>query len=261
MNDEPDDNPFARNSAWPKMPQTPFRVGPMPKAEPFQPAPQKITPLFVRPIEAPPVARLDIGGGVPPGPPAPVRPQAAAAIARDPVDVPSPSPDPSTSGPMVSDRVEPVEVSPVIVTPIRRPRPKARRPVWPAAVAALVGIAGILGLALLLSEVQQAALKPETPPPIPALANAPTPDPAPAPPLPAEAEPPLVVAPMRAGAPKPGPVQAPARFRPAAEASTATTEAFSAPALSLPEAPQPPVYRPPPEADPAAPVVTREPNS
>ena len=56
-----DDNPFGRTSAWPRMPQTPFRVGPLPAADAealsdgestnieISP-PQAITPLFVRPM-------------------------------------------------------------------------------------------------------------------------------------------------------------------------------------------------------------------
>ncbi|WP_257838661.1 hypothetical protein [Phenylobacterium sp. J426] len=32
MSEPNDQNPYARNSAWPKMPQAPFRVGPLPKA-------------------------------------------------------------------------------------------------------------------------------------------------------------------------------------------------------------------------------------
>ncbi|HKR87704.1 MAG TPA: hypothetical protein VJS38_05970, partial [Phenylobacterium sp.] len=41
-----DDNPFSRASAWPKMPQAPFRIGPLPKAgAPVQPpAPQPVPP-------------------------------------------------------------------------------------------------------------------------------------------------------------------------------------------------------------------------
>ncbi|MBU2365728.1 MAG: hypothetical protein KKB47_22910, partial [Alphaproteobacteria bacterium] len=58
MASEPD-NPFARNSTWPQMPQAPFRVGPLPKADPAPPPPaeparQTVTPVFTRPTNAPP---------------------------------------------------------------------------------------------------------------------------------------------------------------------------------------------------------------
>ncbi|HKP80222.1 MAG TPA: hypothetical protein VJU34_13990, partial [Phenylobacterium sp.] len=72
MASEPDDNPFARNSVWPKMPQAPFRVGPLPKAAPApaqppppEPAARTITPVFTRPVSAPAFSGLGGGGGAP----------------------------------------------------------------------------------------------------------------------------------------------------------------------------------------------------
>ena len=60
MASEPDDNPFARNSAWPRMPQAPFRIGGLPRRPSAAPepepeaAPATITPVFVRPLQGDP---------------------------------------------------------------------------------------------------------------------------------------------------------------------------------------------------------------
>ena len=267
MTDEPDDNPFARSSAWPKMPQGPFRVGPMPKtAAPEPPSsiqPQEITPVFVRPIETTPANRLDIGGGVPRATSGPTRPQIPGATVSDPQSVP-PAFEESTnrnSGPE-----EPFEVSPVIVTPPRKPGYRPRRSVWPAAIATVVGVAGIIGLAMLLSRVQEARLASK--PASSAIAPASAPAPAPMAPFPQVATKPEAAPLPSSSTPRTSPgvatpvrVQPASRAKPATEGAEATAQALNAPALSLPEAPPPPNYRAPPEVDPTAPVVTRAPNS
>lgn len=267
MTDEPDDNPFARNSAWPKMPQAPFRVGPMPKAAVPEPQSsieaQTITPVFVRPIETAPATRLDIGGGVPRAPSGSTRPHTPAAPTPDPQVLP---PTIAESTARDSDPEEPFEVSPVIVTPPRKPRYRPKRSIWPAAIATVVGVAGILGLAMLLSRVQQARLAAK--PALAAIAPASAPTPAQIAPIPLVATTP-VAAPEPASSTsrptsaiaKPLRVQPAVRVMPANEGAAATTEALNAPALSLPEALPPPSYKAPLEADPTAPVVTRSPNS
>lgn len=268
MNDETDDNPFARNSAWPRMPQAPFRVGPMPKAESVEPEPeprpQKITPLFVRPIEPLPAARLDIGGGVPRAPAPVTRRPTPATLVPTPESAPTPPSDPAMAE--IHPEQALIEVSPVIVTAIAKPRPTVRKTFWPAAIAIIVGIAGVLGLTLLLSRVQQANLAPRIAAPATPAVDQPVPAATSMQPVlgpPARLEPVPVIASPHTGPAIPKPVrsQPPPKVRPDTEASAATAEALSAPALTLPEATPPPVYKPPPEVDPAAPVVTREPNS
>jgi hypothetical protein len=267
MIDEPDDNPFARNSAWPKMPQAPFRVGPMPKAEvqkPPSPTPTRnITPLFVRPIETAPAPRLDIGGGVPRALPGPTGQQVAAVPEPDTKPLP-----PTFAGSVIRnpDPEEPFEVSPVIIMPHRKPRTRPRRSVWPAAIATMVGVAGTLGLAMLLSRVQEARLASKPASAVIAPASAPAPAPL-APILQVATKPevaplPSISTPRTSpGFATPARVQPAPRVKPATESAVATNEALNAPALSLPGAPPPPNYKAPPEVDPTAPVVTRAPNS
>ena len=267
MIDETDDNPFARNSAWPKMPQAPFRVGPMPKAEVPEPPPptpnRNITPLFVRPIETAPAPRLDIGGGVPRALQGPTRQQVAAVSTPDPTSLPPTFAEPVIRNP---DPEEPFEVSPVVITPQRKPSSRPRRSVWPAAIATMVGVAGILGLAMLLSRVQEARLASK--PALSAIAPASAPAPASIAPIPQVATKPEVAPLPSISTPRTSPgVARPARVqpapwvKPATESAEATNEALNAPALSLPEAPPPPSYKAPPEVDPTAPIVTRSPNS
>ena len=256
MASDPDDNPFARNSTWPKMPQAPFRVGALPKASPQdrepepEAPPRTITPLFVRPLAPAQPAQMLSGGATP-------RPMQRP--------VPQPEPAPSRVEPPSSPSVIEVELSPVIVQPYRKPRPKPKRSPLPAIAATLVGLAGVLGLALLLSRAQEAALKVPAASPVLA-ARATTTVVAPAIIEPAGTPPPLVrlTPPLRSATPQ-SRLQRAAVVRPtspsAPEVSAATEEMFSAPALSLAPAPPAVVYTPPPAADPAAPVVTRAPYS
>ena len=250
MASDPDDNPFARNSAWPKMPQAPFRVGVLPKASPQDrgpepdASPRTITPLFVRPLE--------------PGPPAPT---VTAAPRQRPVASPVASPPPPP--PME------IELAPVIVQPYRKPRPKAARSPFPAIVATVVGLGGVIGLALLLSRAQDAALQ-KAPTPAPAAAArverpalAPVAQPSTST-IPAARTPPQV----RLTPPRPLPKPRVTTPRAAValpalppEVSAATEEMLRAPAISLTPSPPPVVYTPPPAVDPAAPVVTRAPYS
>lgn len=229
MASDPDDNPFARNSAWPKMPQAPFRLVATRRTAPPAPEapPATITPLFVRPIHAEPPAR-------------------PAVVAVDPPTIPDPPPQ------------EPVELSPLVVAPARAVRAPPRRSPAPAIVATLVAVAGVLGLALLLSRIQQAALEtPDTRPAAVSLAS----------PIAADAAPtPVVTLPVAAPPPRP-PARTGAAPTPAPQTGLATEAAATAPLIELPPArpevvSQPePAYSPPPPADPEAPVVTRSPYS
>lgn len=244
MASDPDDNPFARNSTWPKMPQAPFRVVALPKVSPQdrEPEPEAplrtITPLFVRPLA-----------------PSSAAPTVTAAPRLRPVAAPvAPPPPPPTE----------IELAPVIVQPYRKPRPKTARSPLPAIVATVVGLGGVIGLALLLSRAQDAALQNAAiPAPVAARVEPPAPVSVAAPVTPA---PPVANAPPspRVAAPRPRPASPqPAVVRPAPspEVSAATDEMLSAPAISLTPPPPPVVHTPPPAVDPAAPVVTRAPYS
>src|SRR4051794_37760501 len=149
MASEPDDNPFARNSAWPKMPQAPFRVGPLPKAGASTPTaetelqppsdtppppepPRTITPLFFRPIEPQAAPNLAMGGAGPPAPaPAVAAPAPAGARADPPPAQPAPPPLPPQPAVATPAPFEPeaVELAEIVVTPLRAagPKPKLRR--------------------------------------------------------------------------------------------------------------------------------------
>src|SRR5687768_5091253 len=117
MASDPVDNPF-RNSAWPQMPQAPFRVGPLPKSDP-EPAPRPepappvtITPAFVRPVDMGPLGGLAGGGAVPAGPrPRPVEPDAPRRVESQVI---SEAPAPEPQG---------VQLAPIVVEAARRAEP------------------------------------------------------------------------------------------------------------------------------------------
>lgn len=278
MVSEPDDNPFARNSAWPKMPQAPFRVGPLPKANsleegtaPAEP-PRAITPVFVRPngpagpIETAsplPEPRLR-APETPASPPTPteadVSPPARAADAEAPAPVSPPEPY--------------IEVAPVIVQPLGSGARRAvRKSPVPTIAATAAGIAAILGIAYALNRGQEAALDAAAAGP-PASSAAPVaassepappavspPDPAPA--APANASAPAEASPTaRSSAPPTRKPAAPKKID-LPPPAPAADEGMSQPILSLPPAPsrvatpEPaalPSYTPPAAPDPTAPV-------
>ena len=240
MVSKPDDNPFARASVWPKMPQAPFRVGSLPRAadsaddtapQPAPPERRTITPAFVRPTE---------GAFTP----AFTRPAAATPQPLRQPDPPPPSPPPEV--PLIAVAVRPVA---------RKPRR------WSGLIATAVGLAGLAGLVLVFTQRQPPA------PVLPArvvVAQAV----APAPPLmEAPVATPLAVTPQRLA--RTSLAKAPAA-QPSSRAALATQEALDAPVLALPPAvPVPPPlrleaapdYQPPPAPDPNAPITTRAPYS
>lgn len=282
-----DENPFARNSAWPKMPQAPFRVGALPKAAPLDAAvlePKKITPLFVRPADADTPMRPAFADAQLAAEPLPFEPDVAAS--------PEPSPEPPAEPPSEPPQAA-VELAPLFVEPPRRAKPAHRRSLMPALVATAVGVVGIIGFALLLSGVQQAALKADASSPalsavagpaaeVPALqtdaveaagvdsANVQTSTPQAEP-----APPPILEAPLaRVVIAKPR--SAPARVRPRApvqapplaaeDVAAAVEQTLSAPPLILRPAPVIPASPPakaaePAARDPDAPMTTRVPYS
>lgn len=254
-------NPFARNSAWPQMPQAPFRIGPLPKADAAPPAPataapQTVTPVYSRPLTSPPG----------PGPSGLItHPQPAAA--PQPVTAPPPPPTPIPEPtPVAADPVpEPAapetyfEMAPLIVRPPgseRRATP--RKSPLPAIAAAGVGLAAVLGVAYALNKGQEAALsRPDAPTPA---TVAPTPV---TPSVPTEPAEPVAETQLRSAPP----VEAaksrtpPPAIRPARPAPTAAPAAAEPPLLSLPPAapaPAPqPSYTPPAAPDPSAPMTTQ----
>jgi hypothetical protein len=130
-------NPFSRPSVWPKMPQTPMRVGALPR-----PAP-------------------------PPEPPAPdpVRMEVIAAAAEAEMAIPEPAPLP----PRPEAQPEPPPIAaPVGQQPARASRREPR--LTPLVAAAAVGAGGMAALFLLLDV--RPALAPRAPPPEPRAALA-----------------------------------------------------------------------------------------
>lgn len=293
MASEPDDNPFARNSVWPKMPQAPFRVGPLPKAGPATPVaeeppaaapepPRTITPLFVRPVEPRPAPNLAMGGAAP-----------GVTLQPAPAPVPSPAPTPASvevrvepppappAPPVIAEpppaEPEPVELAEIVVSPFRpaapRPKLRRRRPPFAAVAAAVVGVAGLAGLAWLFTRGGAILPKPAAAPVMAAAPLAPTPaspvaamlSPAPAPVTATPAAPGRLPAAPRAAAAS----TEVRRLSLPSDAARATEEANTTPVLSLPAAAPPPppppapelerTFRPPPAADPAAPIRTQRP--
>lgn len=250
MPSDPDDNPFARASVWPKMPQAPMSIRTLPGAERAEPVPPAtITPLFVRPMDAMPAAGLLSGGGV------------SGSAPRTPTVAPVIQPQPE---PLV--QVED-DTPPAVVTPAPARRAKVHRSRLPLIAAGIVGVAGLAGLALLLSRAQVApsatiAAAPSALPP--AAASVPTPAPQVTTAVPPASARDVVPA-TRTARPvvsRPAASSRPsAAAAPETDASLATSEALAGAVLSLPTPPPAPIYRPPVAADPAAPVVTRDPNS
>jgi len=268
MASEPD-NPFARNSAWPQMPQAPFRVGPLPKADsaapPEEPARQAVTPVFTRPTNTPP-AFAGLPAGVITRPTAQPRPAAPRPVEPAAAEPPPPEPVPATEPP--SPPVAPpepyIELAPVIVQPLGSARRAApRKSPIPAIAASAAGLAAVLGVAYALSRGQEAALKAPVTPPLaavaapPALAVTPTPQPA--------VETLAVAPPAKIAAAPRAPVRTapPPRLVVAPPAPVVADAVASAPVISLPPpvatpAPPPqPAYTPPAAPDPAAPMTTR----
>ncbi len=257
MSSDPDDNPFARPSAWPRMPQAPMSIRSLSGAErpASEPPPATITPLFVRPMDAPPVTGLLSGGGVPRP-----QPKVGPVVPVAPITLSEPEP------PARVDVVTPA----LLVAPVRTRLPKARRWRMPAIAAAVVGLAGLAGLAYLLGRggaetpVPGAVAPPAA---APLTAALPTPEPqvtSATPTVPTlETAPAAVV--VRSGTrpsvARPVYARSPGTAVPESEASIATSEALAGAVVALPMPVPPPIYRPPPAVDPAAPVVTRDPNS
>lgn len=273
------DNPFARHSAWPQMPQAPFRVGPLPKAAPppeapAQTPPQTVTPVFSRPLNPQPaVAGLSPGGLITrPNPQPQLQAKSAPKLASPEPSLEAPAPpappEPPTSEPVAAESY--VELAPVIVQPLgsERRRAATRKSPLPAVAAAGVGLAAVLGIAYALNRSQDAALKTGATP-APAVAAAPVTE------VPVVAAPsvaPAAAPPARptGSASKPGPaLAAPATKARNAQPTSAPQPAAAAPAaeqaplLTLPpaapavEAAPQPAYAPPTAPDPGAPMTTR----
>ena len=254
MASKPDDNPFARSSPWPRLPQRPLSVRSLPAVTPLPPEESvtTFTPLFVRPMDGPPTAPLATGGGIPRAPhqPVPMRSIEPAGLTGS---VPEPAVEvPSEAG---------VEVSaPGLVASVAR-KPLPRRSRLPAVAATLVGIAGVLGLAVLLSPGQQTS-KALSSVSVALPTAEPTPQPAPTPVADAagpngptvRAGPRAVVRPLSVSG-----TRAPVQVQ--SDASAAMSEELDAPVLSLPAAAPVQTFNTPRVDDPAAPVVTRDPNS
>lgn len=279
MASEPDDNPFARNSAWPQMPQAPFRVGPLPKAQPAEAgaepveAPKTITPAFVRSTAPAAPTGLTTGGAVPrptPAQPPSQQPLSTPAVALAPVVAVATPPAPEPSVPEPAAPATPpgpyVEIAPIVVQPPGSgARKSVRKSPIPAIAATAAGLAAIFGIAYALSRGQEAALKATPARPAEAAAVAPTASaPAAASPEAAPAQDPSVAPPSARphAAPRPAArsIAAPRKIDlppPVAETGVAQ------PAISLPPPPsrvlipEPaplPSYAPPTAPDPNAPV-------
>lgn len=264
MASEPD-NPFARNSAWPQMPQAPFRVGPLPKADPAPappvseaPARQTVTPVFTRPTNAPasfaglPAGAITRPAATPPRPaPEPV------AVAPPPPPEPPPVVEPPPAAPS-----EPyIELAPVIVQPVGSARRAVvRKSPVPAIAASVAGLAAILGIAYALSRGQEAALKAPVAPPPAAVTAPPAPvvtaTPAPRVETQAVAPPPKVAAATPAPARKVPPPRLVVPSAPAEEAAAAPVISLPPPAVT-PAPPPQPAYVPPATPDPNAPMTTK----
>lgn len=257
MASDSDDNPFARNSVWPRMPQTPLRIRTLTGSEGQEPEPPPVTftPLFVRPMDAPQTEQPSTGGGVP-------RSVAAPSPVATPANASALQPDSlAHDGP---ESAQAADVRPQT----RRQKPGHSR--LPAIVATLVGVAGLIGLAWLLNRGWEVPLTAS--PAVPTASSDVVPVPTPVsqvsaatPPTSARIVAPVVPGPLpRAIAAAAKPVRARRQVAvgtPEPEASIATSEVLSETALVLPATAPAPINRPPPVTDPTAPVVTRDPNS
>lgn len=265
------DNPFARNSAWPQMPQAPFRVGPLPKADPA-PAPpepqarQTVTPVFTRPTNAAPAF-----SGLPAGAitrPAAQPPRPAATPAAEPVSVapppPPPEPAPILEPPRPAAPPEPyIELAPVIVQPLGSARRAApRKSPVPAIAASVAGLAAVLGIAYALSRGQEAALKAPVTPPAAAVTAPPAPavttTPEPTFQAPAVVPPTKIAAAPRATARAAPPPRLVVPAAPAEPEAAAVAPVISLPPpVATPAPPPQPAYTPPAAPDPNAPMTTK----
>lgn len=233
----PDDNPFARHSIWPKMPQAPHRVASLPR--PPEPPQRTITPVFVRSTEA-----------------------VVPAFTR-----PAPAPPSVRPSPPV---VQPPPIVAAAEAPFVAPTPRATAPpksaIWPGLIAAAVGLAGVAGLFVLLTRDEPAP----QPLPAPVIATAP-PVVAAQPVAPTQAEPEGAkpAAPAILARRPPLPVRRLPAAAPPTRAADAAQAALEAPVLTLPPAPPPPPppapapetlpFKPDAAPDPNAPIVTHRP--
>ena len=294
-----DDNPFGRNSAWPRMPQTPFRVGRLPAADPQSLSessttvgetslPQTITPLFVRPMQTSDESGLSLirrpepreTSQVPP--PAQSLPEAQAPLIEVPVEV-APAVEAAPiqvevpSEPVFAQRAQRLAASRTGSTHLRKR--------LPAIVATLVGLGGLIGLVVMLSGQRPPPVATVVPA-VPVAPQAAPSEPAPLDPVPVEPVPtrldlesqstptagpvlerirPTSAPTPRAIQPSPAiPVTRPPASQPPTPAAVAIRDMFDAPVLTLPPARPPlvvaPALKPQPE-DPSAPITTRAPFS
>ena len=230
---DPDDNPFARHSIWPKMPQAPHRVASLPR--PPEPPQRTITPVFVRSTEA-----------------------VVPAFTRPAPAQPSVRPSPPV--------VQPPPIVAAAEAPFVAPTPRATAPpksaIWPGLIAAAVGLAGVAGLFVLLTRDEPAP----QPLPAPVIATAP-PVVAAQPVAPTQAEPEGAkpAAPAILARRPPLPVRRLPAAAPPSRAADAAQAALEAPVLTLPPAPpltpavEPPPFKPDAAPDPNAPIVTHRP--
>jgi Meckel syndrome type 1 protein len=280
-----DNNPFQRASAWPRMPQAPFRIGPLPKTtagspQASVPAPQA-APEPARPPAAPQPRGVLSGGATPglfgagpmsgvvarpaaqpvsqPDPPAPEPAVAPQPVAPEPVAA-TPEPPAATPEP------PPMEVAEVVVAPARAALPddesfestepagtlrrsaaaRSRRSLTPLIAAGVAAAAGVGALAYLLKDRGPA-------PELKVVVQAPPPVSGPAPlvaaALPAtEASPALQAQPM-AVAP-PAPAAPPVRM-----AATARRAAARTPSAAVASEPAPTSAEPPAPAAAPAPIA------
>lgn len=282
-----DDNPFERPSAWPKMPQGAFRIGPLPKAGARPAAPAAPAPTRV--IAAPrPLGVLNGGaspsffGGGGLGAASPATPAAAVPPPVEPTPVTEP-PAPAEPAPFEVAEVE------VIATPRKSPEvdefdqpepagplfapynpaARRRRSPMPLIAAGAVVLAGIAALAAVFAGRMKA---PESPAAVASAsdvafapqqaATTPAPPPATLPAAPATPEARALTAPP----PKPAARLAALRKPPRRSGPTAPQE--TAAAAPQAEAAPPTLVVPPPApalvptpskpvpADPAAPIPT-----
>ena len=296
-----DDNPFERSSAWPRMPQTPFRVGRLPAvdAEPLSDSSitsretssqQAITPLFVRPMATSDDPGLSLIRRPEPaetvGAPRPVEPDAGAEAPEPIIEVPvDTAPNVETTPIQAAAPSEPVFAQ-------RTQRLAAAgstnlRKRFPAIVATLVGLGGLIGLVVMLTGQGRAPVAGDgaRPAEAPAAAKVPAasiaPDPAPVDPVPVPLEPlaqstptvtpvlerirPTSISTPRAIQPSTAiPAARPPVNQTPSPSAAAIRDMFDAPVLTLPAARPPPVVAPapkPPPEDPSAPITTRVPFS
>ncbi len=296
MTADPDDNPFARESPWPRLPSAgAFKVGPLPKSsEPPPPLPeqtQRITPVFIRPSSdgAPLTPLLRGPAAAPRTAPARLQPFEAGQPQMPPLRAAQPAPRPAEPErvaavrPIARPEPQPAGVeSPsepvmVVAAPVAGGKTRRKRSNLPLIAAGLAAAVGVAGLIAVTSGLVGGP-KPPAPTPSVASASAPaaaaTPDIQPTlPPAEAAAAPaPAPKALAAARAPRTGPrIPAIGFDEPIVPQSLPgrgplpVVEAAPRPAEPLPTveaAPQPPTapaFQAPPPPDPNAPVTTKPP--